>query len=195
MPAPRPHRIVLDGTSLTLDDLLPCLRGEAVNLALAADAKRRILAARRVVDDHVRAGDVVYGLTTGFGKLKSVAIPTEKLEELQRNLILSHACGSGPPLPEGEVRAAQVLRLNGLVRGHSGIRLELAQSLVQFFERGFVPVVPEQGSVGASGDLAPQAHMAAAYMGYGEAFLKGKRLSARAALRRAGLEPIRLAAK
>jgi histidine ammonia-lyase len=195
MSAPRPHRILLDGTSLTMDDLVPCLRGLPVSLALAPEGKRRVQAARRVVDDHVRAGDVVFGLTTGFGKLKSVAIPPEKLEELQRNLILSHACGSGAPLPEGEVRAAQVLRLNGLVRGHSGIRLELAQALVRFFEKGFVPVVPEQGSVGASGDLAPQAHMAAAYMGHGEAFVGGKRMSARAALRRVGEEPVRLAAK
>jgi histidine ammonia-lyase len=191
----RAHRIVLDGTSLTLDDLVPCLLGEPVGLALAPAAKRQVRAARAVVDAHVAAGDVVYGLTTGFGKLKSVAIPRGRLEELQENLILSHACGSGAPLSQGEVRAAQVLRLNGLVRGHSGIRLELAEALVRLFEKGFVPLVPEQGSVGASGDLAPQAHMAAAYMGHGEAFVGEKRMSARRALKAIGEPPLVLAAK
>ncbi|MEM7307438.1 MAG: histidine ammonia-lyase [Planctomycetota bacterium] len=192
---PRAHRIALDGLSLTLDDLAPCLRGDPVRLALTAGAKANVKRARRVVDDHVKAGDVVYGLTTGFGKLKSVAIASDQLEELQRNLILSHACGSGEPMPIGEVRAAQVLRLNGLVRGHSGIRPRLADALVRLFNKGFVPVVPQQGSVGASGDLAPQAHMAAAYMGHGEAYVDGRRMGARAALRKVDEEPIRLAAK
>ena len=193
--SPRPTRLVLDGRSLTLEDLAPCFDGRPLTLALSAEAKGRVRQARRLVDEHVKAGDVVYGLTTGFGKLKSIAIGHDRLEELQRNLILSHACGSGEPMPVGEVRAAQILRLNGLVRGHSGIRLSLAEQLVRLFNADFVPVVPQQGSVGASGDLAPQAHMAAAYMGHGEAYLEGRRMKAKTALRKAGFEPLRLAAK
>ena len=192
---PRPHRLTLDGTSLTLDDLAPVLRGDPTTLKISADAKRAIREARKVVDDHVAAGNVVYGLTTGFGKLKSVAIDASDLVELQRNLILSHACGSGEPMPLDEVRATQILRLNGLVRGHSGIRVELADKLARLFNKGFVPLVPQQGSVGASGDLAPQAHMAAAYMGHGEAFVDGRRMKARAALRKVDEEPMQLAAK
>jgi len=191
----RPKRLILDGTSLDLDALSPVLAGEHVTLKLSSAARANVKRARAVVDAHVAAGDVVYGLTTGFGKLKSVAIPTAKLAELQKNLILSHACGSGPPLPLNEVRAAQVLRLNGLVRGHSGIRIELADALVRLFDKGFVPEVPEQGSVGACGDLAPQAHMAAAYMGHGFAYVGGKRMSARAALKKVDEPPIVLAAK
>ncbi len=188
-------RLTLDGTSLTLDDLRPCFAGAPVTLALTAGAKKAVKRARKVVDDHVAAGDVVYGLTTGFGKLKSIAIAPGDLEELQRNLILSHAVGCGPPMPLNEVRATQILRLNCLVRGHSGIRLELAEKLLRLFNKGFVPLVPQQGSVGASGDLAPQAHMAAAYMGHGDAFLDGKRMRAKAALRKIGEEPMVLAAK
>jgi histidine ammonia-lyase len=191
----RPKRLILDGASLTLDALAPILAGEPVALQVSAAARSNVKRARAVVDAHVAAGDVVYGLTTGFGKLKSVAIPPDKLALLQRNLILSHACGSGPALPEGEVRAAQVLRLNGLVRGHSGIRIELADALVRLFAQGFVPEVPEQGSVGACGDLAPQAHMAAAYMGHGFAFVGGKRMTARAALKKVGEPRMELAAK
>src|SRR5690348_12676530 len=104
--------LVLDGTSLTLDALAPVLRGEPVQFKLAKSAEARVRAARALVDKHVERGDVVYGLTTGFGKLKSVAIERRDLAELQRNLVLSHACGVGPPLPIGEARAAQVLRLN-----------------------------------------------------------------------------------
>lgn len=188
-------RLPLDGRSLTLASLAPVLGGADVRLSIPADAKRAVRAARRLVDAHVEAGDVVYGLTTGFGKLKDVAIDARDLEALQENLVLSHCCGVGEPMPQGEVRAAQVLRLNGLVRGHSGVRLETVQRLVDLFHAGFVPVVPQQGSVGASGDLAPLAHMCAAYMGHGEAWLGGRRTSARAALRRAGVAPLRLAAK
>ena len=116
------HTIELDGTSLTLQDLGPLYRGAPTRLQVADAALGRVAEARKLVDDHVEAGDVVYGLTTGFGKLKSVAIAKGDLQELQRNLVLSHCCGVGDPMPEAEVRVAQVLRLNGLVRGHSGVR-------------------------------------------------------------------------
>ena len=192
---PASKTLALTGTSLTLEDLAAVLRGEAVRLVLPPETEARMQRARALVDEKVAAGAVVYGLTTGFGKLKHVAIPTAELADLQRNLVLSHSVGCGPPLAPEEVRVAQILRLNGLVRGHSGIRVELAHKLVRFFDKGFVPVVPEQGSVGASGDLAPLAHMAAAYMGYGEAWVGGRRMSARDALAAVGEEPLELAAK
>jgi histidine ammonia-lyase len=155
--------------------------------------------ARDLVEQHVRAGDVVYGLTTGFGKLKSIAIGRADLVELQRNLVLSHCCGVGEPMPIAEVRAAQIARLNGLSRGHSGVRVELLEALVRQFNAGFVPVVPQQGSVGASGDLAPLAHMAAAAMGHGEAYVlrggEARRMSAADALAAIGEKPVEFQAK
>jgi histidine ammonia-lyase len=143
----------------------------------------------------VRSGEAVYGITTGFGKLKNVAIGAADLEQLQVNLILSHACGIGEPMPADEVRLAQVLRLNGLARGRSGVTVELAEKLVRLFNAGFVPIVPRKGSVGASGDLAPLAHMAAAYMGHGEAWVDGNRMRAVDALRAVHEDPIAPKAK
>jgi len=195
-------RLVLDGTSLTLAALDPLFAGEPVTLALTKDAKARVRAARAVVESHVAAGDVVYGLTTGFGKLKSVAIATADLEELQRNLIVSHCTGVGEPMPLVEVRAVQILRLNGILRGHSGVRLAVVEQLVRLFNKGFVPEVPLKGSVGASGDLAPLAHMAATYLGEGFAYIPDpkkpgatKRMSAKRALAALDERPIVFAAK
>ncbi len=197
------HKIVLDGTSLVLEDLHPLLAGAEVELSIAPQAIDAVQRARTVVDAHVEAGDVVYGLTTGFGKLKNVAIAREDLTELQENLVLSHCCGTGRPMPIPEVRVAQVLRLNGLVRGHSGVRVELVERLVALFNAGFVPYVPQQGSVGASGDLAPLAHMVASYMGHGRAYVqenagdsdRREAIPAAEALRLVGFEPLELAAK
>jgi histidine ammonia-lyase len=188
-------KITLDGKPLDWEALSPLARGIEVELVLAPSAKKAVQRARAIVDRHVDAGDVVYGLTTGFGKLKSVAIAKGDLLELQRNLILSHCCGVGEPMPIEEVRIAQVLRIVGLARGYSGVSLELVERLIRLHAKHFVPVVPRKGSVGASGDLAPLAHMAAAYMGHGEAFVAGKRMSARAGLKKVGEAPIELAAK
>jgi histidine ammonia-lyase len=197
-------QLTLDGTSLTLADLAAVLQGRPVELRVAKSALARVRAARKLVDDHVEKGDIVYGLTTGFGKLKSVAIARADLAELQRNLVLSHSCGVGEPLSIPEARAAQILRLNGILRGHSGVRVETVEQLVRLFNKGFVPVVPEKGSVGASGDLAPLAHMAAACMGVGDAWIAAggahvadgaKRMKASAALRKIGERPLELAAK
>ena len=187
--------LTLDGTSLTLDDLVPLFRGEELGLQVSRQAMHAVDRARRTVDEIVARGDVVYGLTTGFGKLKNVAIGKDDIVRLQRNLVLSHCVGVGPPMPSNEVRIAQVLRLNGLVRGFSGVRTELVEKLVRLFDAHFVPEVPQRGSVGASGDLAPLAHMAATYMGHGHARVHGRRLTARAALRAVGEEPLVLAAK
>ena len=193
----------LDGQSLTLEALMPLSlageRGGELRITVDRGAMDAVREARAMVDGKVAAGEVVYGLTTGFGKLKSVAIAGQDLEELQRNLILSHCCGVGEPLSVAEVRLAQVLRLNGLLRGHSGVRTQTVQKLVRLFNAGFVPVVPSQGSVGASGDLAPLSHMAAAYMGHGQAVLladrSGRVRTAKAALKAVGEEPLVLGAK
>jgi histidine ammonia-lyase len=191
--------LTLDGRSLRLEDLEPLAKGEPLRLASTPAALAAVARARELVDRHVSAGNVVYGLTTGFGKLKSIAIGAADLVELQRNLVLSHCCGIGAPMAIGEVRAAQVLRLNGLLRGHSGVRVELVEALVRQFNAGFVPVVPQQGSVGASGDLAPLAHMAAAAMGHGEAFVQRggewRRLPAAEALASLGEKPVEYRAK
>lgn len=187
--------IVLDGTSLALHQLEPLVRGDDVALSVAPSAMQAVRRAREIVERHVARGDVVYGLTTGFGKLKNVAIPAADLAQLQTNLVLSHCCGIGEPMPREEVRIAQILRLNGLVRGHSGISPEVVEALVRFYSKNFVPVVPRQGSVGASGDLAPLAHMAAAYLGHGDAYVGAKRMPAREALRAIGEEPLKLSAK
>jgi histidine ammonia-lyase len=151
-------------------------------------------AAERIAQ--IAAGDApVYGINTGFGKLASIRIDTGDVATLQRNLILSHCCGVGAPLPEDVVRLVMTLKLISLGRGASGVRLEIIRLIEQMLEHGVMPVIPEKGSVGASGDLAPLAHMAAAMMGEGEAVIRGERLPAIVALRRAGLTPAVLAAK
>lgn len=191
----------LDGSSLSLADLAPLVGGGSFSLSVDEGVYGGIRASRAMVDAHVAAGDVVYGLTTGFGKLKNVAVPKADLAELQHNLIVSHCVGVGEPMPIREVRIAQVLRLNSLLRGVSGVRPYLVDYLRDVFNAGFVPVVPQQGSVGASGDLAPLSHMAAAMMGFGDAWVlgadgsPGAPLTAREALDRAGLAPLELEAK
>jgi histidine ammonia-lyase len=151
-------------------------------------------AAARIAE--IAAGNApVYGVNTGFGKLASIKIDATDLATLQRNLILSHCCGVGAPLPETIVRLIMSLKLVSLGRGASGVRIELIRLIEQMLARGVVPLIPEKGSVGASGDLAPLAHMTAVMIGEGEAFYQGERLGGREALTRAGLSPVVLAAK
>ncbi|HSR41908.1 MAG TPA: histidine ammonia-lyase, partial [Longimicrobiales bacterium] len=155
----------------------------------------RIEAARRVVDRAVEEGRVVYGLTTGFGALAEVVIPVERITELQKNLIRSHAAGVGEPLPEPEVRAIMLLRANVLALGHSGVRPVVVERVLDLLNHRIHPVVPSRGSVGASGDLAPLSHIALALMGEGEVLVEGERVAASDAMGAAGLEPVELAAK
>jgi histidine ammonia-lyase len=188
------HTILIDGRSLRLTDV------EAVAVAgalveLEAGARRRILAARRVVEEIVSSGQVVYGVNTGFGKLAEVRVPPDQLRQLQLNLLRSHACGVGEPFPEEVVRAMLLLRANVLATGYAGCRLVVVERLLELLNAGVHPVVPSQGSVGASGDLAPLAHLALPLVGEGEAFLGGQRLPAGGALRRVGLDPLLLEAK
>ncbi|MCJ7996426.1 histidine ammonia-lyase [Rhizobium cremeum] len=167
--------------------------GEAAILDRAADDNIARGAAR--IAEIAKGNAPVYGINTGFGKLASIKIDSADVATLQRNLILSHCCGIGAPLPENVVRLILALKLVSLGRGASGVRLELIRLIEAMLEKGVTPVIPEKGSVGASGDLAPLAHMAAVMMGEGEAFFGSERLSGAAALERAGLEPVVLAAK
>jgi histidine ammonia-lyase len=189
----RPRGASLDGETLTLELLEEIADGRPGRLA--PEARRRIRASRAVVEKTVREGRSVYGINTGFGHLAQVRIDDDHLDELQCNLIRSHAAGVGEPLPERSVRAILALRLNCLARGHSGIRLETFNTLLEMLNAGIHPVVPAQGSVGASGDLAPLAHIALAAMGEGEILKHGRRMTASRALRGAGISPVRLGAK
>jgi histidine ammonia-lyase len=151
-------------------------------------------AAKRIAE--IAAGNApVYGINTGFGKLASIKIDSADVATLQRNLILSHCCGVGEPLPENVVRLIMALKLVSLGRGASGVRLDIVRLIEAMMARGVIPVIPEKGSVGASGDLAPLAHMSAVMMGHGEAFFGGERLHGATALVKAGLQPVVLAAK
>jgi histidine ammonia-lyase len=184
----------LQGESISLSQLAAVAHnGEAVEIS--ALAQPRILASRKVVEEIIARDAVVYGVTTGFGKLSDVRIPRDALNELQLNLVRSHACGIGGPLSEPEVRAMMLLRANVLSLGFSGIRLEIIQMLAEMLNRRVHPVVPGKGSVGASGDLAPLAHLALTIIGEGEAFLDGERMQSSKALRRAKLRPAHLTAK
>ena len=184
----------LDGQPLSLEQVAAVARGET-RVSLAASARERMGASRRTVEKIIEESRVVYGVNTGFGKLSDYVIARDELRELQINLVRSHACGVGPALPETEVRAMLLLRANVLAIGLSGARPLVAETLLAMLERGVYPRVPEKGSVGASGDLAPLAHLALACIGEGEAFYEGELLESAEALKRAGLESLRLEAK
>src|SRR6266498_2633587 len=184
----------LNGQALTLAEIAVVAFGD-LTVQIAPSARPRILASRKVVEDIIARDAAVYGVSTGFGKLSDVRIRPDGLGELQLNLIRSHACGIGDPLSEPEVRAMMLLRANVLALGLSGVRFEIIEMLCEMLNRRICPVVPEKGSVGASGDLAPLAHLALSLIGEGEAFFRGERMSSRDALRRIKLEPQRLEAK
>ena len=186
--------ILLDGHSLTLNDLVAIAHAGAP-VGLTDAACERVRAARRVVDDRAAGNEPIYGVNTGFGNFAEVAIPSESLATLQVNLLRSHAAGVGEPLPLPVVRAMTALRANVLSKGYSGIRLETLQLVVELLNRQVVAVVPARGSVGASGDLAPLAHLALVLIGEGDAWHEGRCEPGRATLRRAGLEPVTLAPK
>src|SRR3954469_6708308 len=145
-------------------------------VGISPSVHERIRASRAVIERIVANDSLAYGVTTGFGKLADVRIPGSDLRDLQLNLVRSHACGIGPPLSEPEVRAMILLRANVLALGFSGIRLEVIELLCELNNRGVIPVIPEKGSVGASGDLAPLAHLSLTLIGEGEAFYEGERL-------------------
>jgi len=186
--------IILNGNDLTLDDLSKIVYNRE-KIELDQDAIKKIIKCRDYVEKIVKENRVVYGLTTGFGKFATIRIPTEDIEELQKNLILSHCTGVGPNLSIEETRAVMLLRINVLAKGHSGIRLSTLQTLVDMLNIGIHPCIPEKGSVGASGDLAPLSHLALVLLGKGEAEYNGKIIPGEEALKIAGIEPVVLKAK
>ena len=186
--------LLLDGNSLTLEGLEASARGSG-RVALSPEARAGVARARLVVDEAVAQGRVVYGITTGFGNFADVVIPGHKLRELQLNLVRSHAAGVGEPLGEAETRALMLLRANTLAKGFSGVRPETLELLVAMINARVHPVIPGQGSVGASGDLAPLAHLALALVGEGPCAQRGRVVPAGEALREAGLAPVVLEAK
>ncbi len=179
---------------LTLAELERVARGGAP-APLSAEAGARLARGRTTVDAMVAEGTVVYGVTTGFGDLSSVRIDAADAAQLQLNLVRSHAIGVGEPLPAEVVRGMLLLLANSLAKGHSGVRPELVELLLALLAQDVLPVVPSRGSVGASGDLAPLAHIAVVLCGEGRATIGGEELDGGEALRRAGLAPVQLAAK
>jgi len=195
--APRPEPrapVVLTGADLTIGDVEAVAR-HGIGAALDVHARERMQEARDVVEALVAEGAVVYGVTTGFGDLASTFVEPDRSTQLQENLLMSHAVGVGEPFPREIVRAMLLLRANTLALGHSGARPLVVDRLLAFLDHGIHPVVPEQGSVGASGDLAPLAHLALPLIGRGQVELGGQVLPAMLALREVGLEPLRLEAK
>ncbi|HEY5614192.1 MAG TPA: aromatic amino acid lyase, partial [Lysobacter sp.] len=164
-------------------------------IALAPECEARVRASAATVQDIVAMGKPAYGINTGFGKLAKVQIPHDQLEQLQANLVRSHAAGVGALLDDATVRLILALKIASLARGYSGIRWDVLQALVALHNAGICPCIPSQGSVGASGDLAPLAHLTLAAMGEGEVRVDGQIVDAAEALKRAGIQPIRLAAK
>ncbi|MES2155604.1 MAG: histidine ammonia-lyase [bacterium] len=188
-------QVALDGASLTIAQVVAVAR-ERAKVTIPPTAWKAVQSSRAVVDRLVKKGEVAYGITTGFGEFAHVRIEPAQVRQLQRNLLMSHAVGVGPPLPRDVVRAMLAIRANTLVKGLSGVRRELIERLVEMLNSDLVPVVPSRGSVGASGDLAPLAHMALPLIGLGSVQLPdGRILPAAAALKDAGLPPIVLEAK
>jgi histidine ammonia-lyase len=185
--------VVLDGEHLTLNEVVAIADGTPAQLA--ADAVPRMERSRAAVEQFLARGEVVYGVTTGFGFFKDRVIPPDQVLALQRNLVRSHAAGVGPLLSEREVRAMLAVRANTLAKGYSGVRPLVVETLIAMLNGGVHPVVPSQGSLGASGDLAPLAHLALVVIGEGEAFYRGERMRGGDALRRAGIAPLELQAK
>src|ERR1044072_2192107 len=184
----------LNGQKLTLQQIVDVAEGRE-QVVLADDARVRVEQARQVVQDIVAQGRTVYGINTGFGKLSDVNIDRADLLQLQLNLVRSHSVGLGNPLSQPEARAMLLLRANVLASGFSGARPLVIDTLIAMLEKRVTPVIPEKGSVGASGDLAPLAHLALAVIGEGEVFYGGARVAAAAALERAGIAPLRLEVK
>jgi histidine ammonia-lyase len=184
----------IDGNSLTLPDVVRVARSRAP-VTLDDQARARMQRVRDIVDRKLASGEAVYGVNTGFGKLSDVAIPADRLKDLQVNLVRSHAAGVGPLLPEEEVRAMMLLRANVLAKGHSGVRPELADLLLAMLNSGLFPPVPEQGSVGASGDLAPLSHLALSMLGEGDLCTGNRRGPAAELLAERGLRAVELGPK
>ncbi len=188
-------KLVLNGGSLTLEDLVQAARDPNTQVTLAPEAIPGIQRAADAVAKFVSEGRIAYGITTGFGAFKDRLIPPEDVEKLQENIILSHAVGTGPELLAEAVRAMMIIRANTLAKGHSGIRLETLQLMLSLLNQNILPVIPSKGSLGASGDLAPLAHMALPLIGQGEVRFHGEVRPSAEVLQENGLKPVKLGAK
>ncbi len=186
-------KMIIDKNDLSVEDVVAVARYGAP-LSISHKAAERIQRSRALVEKWVQEGKIIYGITTGFGALSNTRISKEDTRQLQENIIMSHSAGVGNPLPEEVVRAIMAIRVHDLSMGYSGIRPETINHLLAFLNEGVCPVVPEKGSVGASGDLAPMSHLCLVLIGRGEAFYKGKRVPGKKALSSIGLSPITLEA-
>ncbi|MBU8847933.1 MAG: histidine ammonia-lyase [Desulfobacterales bacterium] len=186
-------KIVLNGNDFLLENLIDIARNN-VGIKISVDSESRINKARELINKWVRDGEKIYGVTTGFGALSEVTISYEDTEKLQKKILLSHAAGIGKHMEADVVRAMMALRVNDFCRGNSGLRLETIEMLARLLNEGIVPAVPEKGSVGASGDLVPMAHLALALIGEGEAFVDGKKMTGAQALRKKIIKPLVLSA-
>ena len=190
----RRKRLRIDGESLRVEDLSPIARGE-VRLELTGEARKSVVQAQKMVERLLAGEETAYGINTGFGRFCNVRISPRQVRRLQANLVRSHGAGVGPCLSDEQVRLTLAFRANALASGNSGVRPATLDLLLQMYNSDVLPLIPSQGSVGASGDLAPLAHLAQVLIGEGRARVEGKELKGRAALRKVGLEPIRLEAK
>lgn len=186
--------VKLNGIDLTIEDVIN-VAYKGYEVCLTEEAKEKVKKSRQIVDDIVDNNKIVYGITTGFGKFSDVTITGEQCKTLQRNLIISHSCGAGEKFPKEISRAIMLLRANALAKGFSGIRLSTLETLIAMINKGVHPSIPEKGSLGASGDLAPLSHMVLPMLGEGEAEFEGKILAGREAMEKAGIPLIELVAK
>ncbi|MCB0723317.1 MAG: histidine ammonia-lyase [Ignavibacteriae bacterium] len=184
----------IDGKNLTIDNSVRIVTG-SYKIKLSSASRSKINASRKLIDKWIDADEVIYGITTGFGEFKDVKIPKKDRIKLQRNLVISHSAGVGSYIPDYIVRLMILFRINSLAKGYSGVRLELMEFLVKFFNSGIVPLIPSQGSVGSSGDLAPLSHLALSFIGEGYCKYNGKVLKSTEALKKCGMKPIELHAK
>ncbi len=187
-------RIVIDGEDLKLEDVFEVAEGR-VSVEISPNVESKVRRSRDFIEMALRQGQKIYGVTTGFGLLSDRLIDHSQIEDLQRNLIRSHSVGVGPYFDEKTTRAIMLLRVNVLAKGYSGVRMEVINTLVDMINRGVHPLIPEQGSVGASGDLAPLAHLASVLIGEGEAIFQGRKVSAKKAMQEAGIPMLTLKAK
>ena len=191
------NKIILDGQSLTIDQVISVAYGEPgqPEVALSEAAKASVARSAQAVETLLARGQVAYGITTGFGAFKDRIISPDQVEQLQRNIVLSHAVGVGSPFDVPTTRAIMLIRANTLARGYSGIRLATLQMLLDLLNAGVHPLIPQKGSLGASGDLAPLAHMSLVLLGLGEASYQNEIIDGATALEGIGLQPVTLAAK
>lgn len=180
------NRVFINGNNLTIEDVVNVCRNN-YEVIITEEAIINVKKSRELVDKLVDEGKISYGITTGFGRFSDVAISREDSKLLQENLIISHSCGVGNPLSEDTVRAIMLLRVNNLAKGYSGIRLETLQTLVDMINKGVHPIIPEKGSLGASGDLAPLSHMVLTMIGEGEVIYKGERMPSKWAMEKSGI--------